>query len=508
MAVNFMFKKFSLLNLAFSRRRHSLNYSKENALLVQEKIFHYLIKNGRKTEWGKKYNYDKIKNVQDFQLAVPISSYEDIQTYIERLLRGENYLLWPEKIKYFSKSSGTTASKSKYIPVSNTALKDNHYRGGRSLFASYFAQNLDSNLFRGQNFALGGSRQFSEIGEDKYIADVSVILMKNLPWWAQLRRSPKFSVACMTEWEKKLSQIAEIIAYQNIVSLSGVPSWNLVLAKKILEITGKKNLREVWPNLELFTHGGTSFEAYRSQFEALIPGSKMNYLEVYNASEGFFAFQDDLSKSDMLLFLNGGIFYEFVSLDELNKSKAKALTLAEVEVGKNYALLISTNAGLWRYLIGDTIKFTSIKPYRIVITGRTKSFINACGEEMVVENADQAVKAACEACSAEVREYSAAPLFNESEGAARHQWLFEFAKNPNDKQKFMEVLDTTLKGLNSDYEAKRYKDFNLSPPLLVIARQNLFYDWLKKNRHLGGQAKVPRLSNDRKIMLELLALNV
>ncbi len=502
-----MFNKFSLPNLAFSRRRQALHYFEKNPLLVQEKVFHYLVKNGRKTEWGKKYNYDKIKSLQDFQEVVPISTYENIQPYIERLLRGENCLLWPEKIKYFSKSSGTTGSKSKYIPVSATALKDNHYRGGRSLFASYFNQNLNSNLLMGQNFVLGGSRQFSEIGADKYIADVSVILMKNLPWWARLRRSPKFSVACMTEWEEKLTQIAEIIAYQNIVSLSGVPSWNLVLAKKILELTGKENLREVWPNLELFTHGGTSFEAYRSQFEALIPGPGMHYLEVYNASEGFFAFQDDLSRPDMLLFLNGGIFYEFVTLDELGKSKPKVLTLAEVEVDKNYALLISTNAGLWRYLIGDTIKFTSIKPYRIVITGRTKSFINACGEELVVENADRAVKAACDACVAEVREYSAAPLFNESKGVARHQWLFEFTKQPDNEQKFMEVLDTTLKSLNSDYEAKRYKDLNLAPPLLVMARQNLFYDWLKENRRLGGQAKVPRLANDRKIMSELLDIN-
>ncbi|MDD2680954.1 MAG: GH3 auxin-responsive promoter family protein [Patescibacteria group bacterium] len=502
-----MFRKFSLPNLAFSRRRKSLHYSEKNPLLVQNKVFHYLIKQGRRTEWGKKYNYNNIQNPGDFQVAVPISTYEDIQPYIERLLRGENYLLWPEKIKYFSKSSGTTGSKSKYIPVSSIALKNNHYRGGRSLFASYFAQNLDSKLLMGQNFALGGSRQFSEIGADKYIADVSVILMKNLPWWARLRRSPKFSVACMTEWEEKLTQIAEIIAYQNIVSLSGVPSWNLVLAKKILELTGKKNLREVWPNLELFTHGGTSFEAYRSQFEALIPGPGMNYMEVYNASEGFFAFQDNLSRSDMLLFLNGGIFYEFVTIDELGKSIPKVLILAEVELGKNYALLISTNAGLWRYLIGDTIKFTSIKPYRIIITGRTKSFINACGEEVVVENADRAVKAACDACSAEVREYSAAPLFNESEGAARHQWLFEFAKRPDNEKKFIEVLDNTLMSLNSDYEAKRYKDLNLAPPLLVVAKHDLFYCWLKEKKRLGGQAKVPRLSNDRKIMSELLALN-
>ncbi|MBN2884869.1 GH3 auxin-responsive promoter family protein [Patescibacteria group bacterium] len=502
-----MFKKFSLLKLAFSRRRRALRYFKKNPLLVQTKIFNYLIKCGRQTEWGKKYNYDQIKTPRDFQESVPISSYEDIQPYVERLLRGENYLLWPKKINYFSKSSGTTGSKSKYIPVSKEALNDCHYRGGRSLFASYFAQNFNSNLLRGQNFALGGSRQFSEIGADKYIADVSVILMKNLPWWARLRRSPHFSVACLPEWEDKLVRIPEIIAYQNIVSLSGVPSWNLVLAKKILELTGKKNLREVWPNLELFVHGGTSFKAYRSQFEALIPGPGMHYLEVYNASEGFFAFQDDLNRSDMLLFLNGGVFYEFVLLEELSKPKPKALTLAEVELGKNYALLISTNAGLWRYLIGDTVKFTSLYPFRIIISGRTKSFINACGEELVVENADRAVKAACDYCQAEVREYSAAPIYNGVAGAARHQWLFEFAHSPKDLGKFMEILDAELKHLNSDYEAKRHKNLNLAFPEIIIARDNLFYDWLKEKRRVGGQAKIPRLSNDRVIIEELLLMN-
>ncbi|MCF7860561.1 GH3 auxin-responsive promoter family protein [Patescibacteria group bacterium] len=502
-----MFKKFSLLNLAFSRRRQSLRYFEKNPLLVQTQVFNDLIKHGCRTEWGKKYHYNKLKNTHDFQEAVPISSYEDIQPYIERLMRGENYLLWPEKIKYFSKSSGTTGSKSKYIPVSKKALNDCHYRGGRSLFASYFAQNFNSNLLMGQNFALGGSRQLSEIGADKYIADVSVILMKNLPWWARLRRSPHFSVACMSEWEDKLLRISEIIAYQNIVSLSGVPSWNLVLAKKILELTGKKNLREVWPNLELFVHGGTSFEAYRSQFEALIPGSGMHYLEVYNASEGFFAFQDDLTKSDMLLFLNGGVFYEFISIEELSKPKPRALTLAEVELDKNYALVISTNAGLWRYLIGDTIKFTSLFPFRIIISGRIKSFINACGEELVVENADRAVKIACDYCQAEIREYSAAPLYHEAVGAARHQWLFEFSSPPKDLPRFMDILDIELKKLNSDYEAKRYKDLNLAAPAFVIARTDLFYDWLKERRRVGGQAKIPRLSNDRIIIDELLSMN-
>jgi len=501
-----MFQKFSLSNLVFSRQRHAVWRSCANPFETQTKVLRYLVDKGRQTAWGRQYDYNKIKDYQSFKEQVPISTYEDLQSYIERLLHGENYVLWPEKIKYFSKSSGTTGSKSKYIPVSASALCDCHYRGGRSLFATYFAQNFDSNLLLKQNFALGGSRQVDGIGADKYIADVSVILMKNLPWWAQLRRSPRFSVAAMAEWEEKLSRIAEIIAYQDIVSLSGVPSWNLVLAKKILEMTGKNNLREVWPNLELFIHGGTSFVPYRSQFEALIPG-KMNYLEVYNASEGFFAFQDDLSRTDMLLFLNGGVFYEFLPLSELSKESPQALTLAEVELDKSYALVISTNAGLWRYLIGDTVKFTCFNPFRIVISGRTKSFINACGEELAVDNAEQAVKAAGVRCRTVVKEYTAAPKFSQTTGIARHEWLFEFEQDPADLLEFSSILDEELKKLNSDYEAKRYQDLNLLPPLVIRARSGLFYDWLKSRQRLGGQAKIPRLSNDRQVFDSLLALN-
>ncbi|MEI7620272.1 MAG: GH3 auxin-responsive promoter family protein [Candidatus Falkowbacteria bacterium] len=502
-----MVKKISLPNLAFSRRRQSVRFFMDNPFLVQDNIFRYLIKKGRHTSWGKKYNYNKIKSIADFQKLVPISRYEDLQPEIERLLRGEDGVLWPDKIKYFSKSSGTTGSKSKFIPISNVALRDNHYLGGRSLFATYFAQNLNSNVLLGQNFGLGGSRQKTDIGTDKYIADVSVIIMKNLPWWARLRRSPRFSVAAMSEWEDKLNQISEIIAYQNIVSISGVPSWNLILARKILEITGKKNLLEVWPNLELFVHGGINFAPYRSQFEELIPSDKMNYLEVYNASEGFFAFQDDLTRRDMLLFLNGGVFYEFIPLEELSKDKPKALTLSEVELDKNYAMIISTNAGLWRYLIGDTIKFTSLEPFRIVVSGRTKNFINVCGEELMVDNADMALSRACVSCGAVLKEYTAAPVYMDDGKQARHQWLLEFDKAPKDLNNFIAIFDSELKKLNSDYEAKRYKDFNLSLPEIILARPNLFYDWLKSKGRLGGQSKVPRLVNGRDLMEELLIIN-
>lgn len=501
-----MYKR-SIFSLAFARRYNSCQKAHAKPLLSQEHIFRYLIKKGTKTAWGKQYNYDSIKDYDDYRQLVPISDYNALQPYIERELRGEDYVLWPDKIKYFSKSSGTTSSKSKYIPVSDVALKNNHYLGGRSLFASYFYNNPQSNIFLGRNFALGGSRQADLIGTNKYIADVSVILMKNLPWWASLARSPRFSIASMSEWEEKLNRIAEIIAYQNIVSISGVPSWNLVLAKRVLELTGKDNLHEVWPNLELFIHGGTSFAPYREQFQALLPKKQMNYLEVYNASEGFFAFQDDLNRSDLLLFLNGGIFYEFIPLEQLACDRPHALSLAEVEVDKNYALLISTNAGLWRYLIGDTIRFTSLSPHRIVITGRTKSFINACGEELVVENADESVAAAAKTCGVGVKEYTAAPFYGNTTAIACHQWLVEFENKVPDLNQFTDVLDEELKKRNSDYEAKRHKDLNLTRPIVIVAKNNLFYNWLKNRSRLGGQSKIPRLSENRAIIEELLSLN-
>lgn len=497
----------SLLSLAFARHYQALIKSVESPFLSQEKVFRFLLKKGVQTTWGKLYNYKNIKSYEDYRQRVPISTYEDLSPHIEKLLAGEDYVLWPKKIKYFSKSSGTSNSKSKYIPVSAEALKNNHYLGGHNLFASYLQNRSGANLFLGRNFALGGNRQDFGIGQGKYIADVSVILMKELPWWAKLRRSPRFCIATLSEWEEKLERIAQIISKQNITSLSGVPSWSLVLAKKVLEITGKDNLRQVWPNLELFIHGGTSFAPYRQQFNDLIPDEKMNYLEVYNASEGFFAFQDDLKREDLVLFLNGGVFYEFLPLEELDKEKPRALSLAEVELDKNYALIISTNAGLWRYLIGDTIRFTSLNPFRIIISGRTKSFINACGEELVVENADQAISAAALASRAQVKEYTVAPLFSQDQATAAHQWLIEFSQPPQDLKVFKSALDKELKLRNSDYEAKRYKDLNLGPPIFIEAKHDLFYNWLKDKRRISSQAKIPRLSNNREIMEELLLRN-
>lgn len=500
-------RKHSLFSLAFSFRYASLQKNHAQGVLTQDRVFRYLIKKAKRTEWGKKYNYQNIKSYADFRETVPLNDYNSLLPYIERDLQGEDFLLWPDKIKYYSKSSGTTSNKSKYIPVSNEALKNNHYLGGRSLFACYFHHFPNSNIFLGRNFALGGSRQDDILGTNKYIADVSVILMKNLPWWASLFRSPRFSIASMNEWEEKLDAITNIIKHQNIVSISGVPSWNLVLLKKILKDSHKSNIHEIWPNLELFVHGGTSMAPYRDQFKELLPEKKMNYLEAYNASEGFFAFQDDLKSSDLLLFLNGGIFYEFITLKSLFSNHPQAISLKEVELKKNYALVISTNSGLWRYIIGDTVRFTQLNPYRIIISGRTKSFINACGEELVVENADQAVAATAAKCGVKVKEYTAAPKFNKTDAVACHQWLVEFEGKVPNLENFKIILDTELKLRNSDYEAKRYKSLNLSEPVIIQAKKGLFYNWLKNKSRLGGQSKVPRLSNQRELIEELLEQN-
>ncbi|MCF7819947.1 MAG: GH3 auxin-responsive promoter family protein [Candidatus Pacebacteria bacterium] len=502
-----MAKRNKFLFPLFRKYFREVEKFKKEPFKVQEVLFDYLLKKGSKTEWGKKYNYRNISSVKEFKNRVPISSYSDLDPYFLRLLKGENYLLWPEKIKFFAKSSGTTSSKSKFIPVSSSALKDCHYLGGKNLFASYFNQVKDSNVFKGQNFALSGSRQNEEIARNKYIADVSVIIIKNLPWWAKLRRSPKFSLASMSNWEEKIPKIAETISKQNITSLSGVPSWNLLLLKEVLKVSKKDNISEAWPNLELFVHGGVNFSPYRQQFKELISSANMHYLEVYNASEGFFAFQDDLNREDMLLSLNNGIFYEFMPMEELDKDKPRTLSLLEVELNKNYALVISTNAGLWRYLIGDTVKFTSLKPFRIIFSGRTKSFINAFGEELIEDNANKAIDYASQKTGAVIKDYTVAPVYISSNSSGRHQWLIEFSKLPKSVEEFTGLLDKKLKSLNSDYEAKRYRDMTLALPEIIVARQGLFYKWLKNNNKLGGQHKVPRLANDRKIIEKILALN-
>lgn len=472
---------------------------------VQAAWFNRLIKQAENTEWGKKHDYKSIITPEDYKNKVPVSDYEVFKPLIERMQNGEQNLLWPTEIKWFAKSSGTTSEKSKYIPVSPEAIEDCHFKGGKDLLSIYCNNHPGTRLFDGKILGMTGTHNRNDRNAISYTGDISAILLENLPSWISLRRTPDRSVALMQEWEGKIEIMAQSTLNENVTNLTGVPSWTLLLLKRILQISGKNNIAEVWPNLELFIHGGVNFEPYREQFERITP-SNMNYLEAYNASEGFFGIQDQTHSNDLLLMLDYGIYYEFIPLDDLDNDNPRAMQLHEVETGEVYALVISTNAGLWRYLIGDTIRFTSLSPYRIVITGRTKNFINAVGEELMIDNAEKAISVACEFTGALLNEFTAAPVyFNEKENAA-HEWLVEFEKQPGDLELFTDTLDQELKRLNSDYEAKRYHDMILRRPLIKVLPHGTFYKWLKKKGKLGGQHKVPRLSNDRKHLTEILEL--
>jgi len=468
---------------------------------VQNELFYNLIEEAKDTEWGLQYNYSEIGSVSDFQQRVPISTYEDIEPYIARLLKGEHNLLWPTETRWFAKSSGTTNAKSKFIPVTVDSLNDCHYKAGKDLLALYLNKNPEADFLSGKTIGVAGSSKLSDTN-DYFIGDLSAILMSNLPLWAHFTKSPNLSIAIMDDWSKKLDLIVENTIDDDIRAISGVPSWMLVILEKVLEVTGKKKIRDVWPNFELVVHGGVSMAPYAQHFEKIM-GSNVNYLEVYNASEGFFAIQDSSTRNDLLLMLDYGIFYEFMPTEELGKSNPVVLTLDQVELGKNYALIISTNAGLWRYMIGDTVVFTSKMPYRIHISGRTKSFINVAGEEIIVDNADFAINHACSSTGAIVKEYTAAPLLDQKNDRITHEWLVEFEKEPNDLLFFTELLDNALKSKNSDYEAKRFHNMVLEMPILVSLPSNSFIKWLSKNGRLGGQYKVPRLANNRKIIGEI-----
>lgn len=473
---------------------------------TQREVFMNLIQKAENTEWGTLYGFDSIESIADFQRRVPISSYEDLKPYIEKSRNGIPNVLWPGEIKWFAKSSGTTDDKSKFIPVSSDALEDCHFKAGQDTVGVYAAKVGNTGIFKGKGLIIGGSHQINNLNNESYYGDLSAVLIQNMPFWAHFFRTPDLSIALMDEWEQKIEKMAHATIQENVTNISGVPSWTLVLIKRILEITGKKNLHEIWPNLEVFVHGGVSFLPYREQYNKLITPSKMRYMETYNASEGFFGIQDDSNTDDMLLMLDYGIFYEFIPIEDIELENPRVYTLSQVEKDKVYAMVISTNAGLWRYKIGDTVKFTSIYPFKIKIAGRTKHYINAFGEELMIDNANIAIKEACEKTHAELREYTAAPVFVSNTNKGRHQWLIEFSKLPEDLQHFVEILDNTLKTLNSDYEAKRYKDMNLTMPEVIIAPHDLFYTWLKNKGKLGGQHKIPRLANNREYMDDLLQL--
>ena len=496
----------SALNWLIKKRIHQIELFMKYPHEVQEEWFKKLIYMARDTEWGRKYDYKSIQSVRTFNERVPVSTYEDLKPIIDRLRKGEQNILWPEEVKWFAKSSGTTAGKSKFIPVTESSLNECHYKGGKDMLSMYFNLYPDAGLFNGKGLAMGGSGNIKEVSNTTYYeGDLSAIIMNNLPFWAQFKRTPSLPIALMDEWENKLELMAESTINHDVTSLSGVPSWMLVLLRKILDKSGKTTIHEVWPNLEVFFHGGVNFEPYREQYSRIIRSDKMIYFNTYNASEGFFGIQYSKENTDLLLMLDYGIFYEFIPYSELDKEHPEVKQLWEVETGKNYAMIINTNGGLWRYKIGDTVMFTSTDPYVIRITGRTKNHINVVGEELIIDNAEKALMIACQKTGAVLSEYTAAPLFRGNDIA--HQWLIEFEKEPQNLDFFGEALDNALKAVNSDYEAKRYHHFVLQPPIIKNLPQGTFYWWMKNRNKLGGQNKVPRLSNDRKyldVILEML----
>ncbi|MGN6420529.1 MAG: GH3 auxin-responsive promoter family protein [Pseudobacter sp.] len=463
---------------------------------AQREVLQDLVTAAQYTEFGKKYNFSTLFNIRSFKQTVPVHEYEDMKPYIQRTMEGEQHVLWNTPIYWFAKSSGTTSDKSKFIPVSDESLEDCHYKAAKDVLSMYYQYHPESELLTGKGLVLGGSHTINPLNHEAQYGDLSAVLLQNSPFWGNWLRVPDLSIALMDEWESKIEMLAQSTIRENVTSISGVPTWTLVLFRRILEITGKQSIAEVWPNLELYMHGGVSFTPYREQFRKII-GKKINYLEMYNASEGFFAAQDVPGEEGMLLFVDHGIFMEFMPLEEYGKQFPHTIGLSEVEKGKNYALVISTNGGLWRYLVGDTVQFTSLEPFRIKVSGRIKHYMNAFGEEVIVDNTDVAIAAASAATGAVVNDYTAAPVYFSEGSNGAHEWLIEFEKHPSDLSVFTKELDASLKTLNSDYEAKRHKDIALRMPIVHSLEKGIFSNWLKSRGKLGGQHKVTRLSNER-----------
>jgi hypothetical protein len=472
---------------------------------AQREVLQDLVTHAQHTEIGRKYNFHETFNIRSFKKRVPIHEYDDLKPYIERLMKGEQNLLWDTPVYWFAKSSGTTSEKSKFIPVTEESLEDCHYQGAKDVLTLYYNWNPESDLLTGKGLVIGGSHQINAINEESHYGDLSAVLLQNTPFWSTWIRTPDLSIALMDEWESKIESLATSTIQENVTSISGVPTWTLVLMKRILEIADKTTIKEVWPNFELYIHGGVSFTPYKEQFKKLL-GEKVNYLEMYNASEGFFAAQDSPHEEGMLLFLQHGIFYEFMPVEEYGAANPQTIGLRGVQIGKNYAPVISTNGGLWRYLLGDTIQFTSLKPFRIKVSGRLKHFINTFGEEVIVDNSDKAIATASKKTGAVVTDYTAAPVYFSDNSNGAHEWLIEFEKEPQNLQRFASELDAALKSINSDYEAKRHKNIALRMPIVHSLQKGIFAEWLKSKGKLGGQHKVPRLSNDRKYIDEILEL--
>ncbi len=491
-----------LARLRLWRIEHWMN----NPVAAQREVLQHLVTSAQYTEFGRKYGFDKLFTINDFKQAIPIHEYDDLKPYIERLMNGEENLLWNTPVTWFAQSSGTTSEKSKFIPITEDSLEETHFQGAKDVLTLYYNFFPQSDLLTGKGLVLGGSHQVNKLNEEIQYGDLSAVLMQNTPFWGHWLRTPELSIALMDEWEEKIEMLAQTTMVENVTSISGVPTWTLILIKRILELAGKQTLIEVWPNLELYIHGGVAFAPYKEQFKKLI-GTPINYLDLYNASEGFFAAQDNPHEEEgMLLFLQHGIFYEFMPVEAYGTDDPKTVGLEAVEVGKNYALVISTSGGLWRYLVGDTVQFTSLAPFKIKVSGRIKHFINAFGEELIVDNSDRAIAVACEKTGVTFNDYTAAPIYFSDHGNGSHEWLIEFDTEPLDMGLFTFELDSALKNVNSDYEAKRHKDIALRMPVVQAIPKGYFSNWLKSKGKLGGQHKVPRLSNDRTFVDELLKL--
>ncbi|MBP7508274.1 MAG: GH3 auxin-responsive promoter family protein [Prolixibacteraceae bacterium] len=488
----------------FTLRYKKIDFFINNPEIQQKQVLLDLVNSAKKTEWGINHFYKGISGYRDFIKNVQLNDYDSLKFDIQRMIAGEKNVLWPGQVKWFAKSSGTTNDKSKFIPVSNDSLYKCHFKAPVDIFALYVRNNPENNILKGKNLTIGGSQKVSNLSKKTRTGDLSAVMISNLPMITRLKNAPNSEISLIPDFDEKIDKIVRSTIHENITSFSGVPSWFLVMMKRVLDCTGKDNLLEVWPNLEVFVHGGVNFDPYREQYKKLIPSENMHYVNTYNASEGFFSIQDTLTSDDMLLMLDYGIFYEFIPMKHFFDEDRKVIPLQEVETGVNYAMVISTNGGLWRYIIGDTVIFTSKYPFKIKITGRTKQFINAFGEELIVDNAEKGLKAACEITGASINEYTAGPVFMTDENKGSHQWIIEFEKEPSDLSLFNETLDKELQSLNSDYEAKRYKNLTLTLPQLVVAPKGTFFNWMKLKGKVGGQNKIPRLANNREYLDSLL----
>jgi len=479
----------------------------KDPVAAQREVLQDLITHGQYTQIGRKYQFSSVFNIRKFKEVVPIQAYEDLKPYIDEVMEGEADVLWNTPIAWFAKSSGTTSDKSKFIPLSQESIEDNHFQASKDVLSIYYNAFPVSDLLTGKMLIIGGSHQVHPIKEDIQYGDLSAVLLQNAPIWSGLVRVPELSIALMDEWESKIEMLAQSTIQEPVTSIAGVPTWTLVLLKRILQITGKKTIKEVWPEFELYMHGGVSFTPYQAEFKKII-GGDCNYLEIYNASEGFFAAQDRMNEEGMLLFLDHGIFYEFMPVESYGKENPITIGLDKVELGKNYAIVISTNGGLWRYLVGDTVQFVTLSPFRIKVSGRLKQYINAFGEELIADNSDKAISVTCASLNVVMKEYTAAPIFMSDKGAGAHEWLIEFEKPPTDMHAFTVELDKNLQSVNSDYEAKRYKDIALGLPQITAVKKDCFYEWLKRKGKLGGQHKIPRLSNERKFLEEVKLIHL